>query len=472
MTRLPATLAERGIAAEFHAVGDKIHKVPSDPDYHDRMEAALRDLPGVTWHGGRSRREAIDLVARCDIGLSWRDRSLDASLELSTKVLEYGAVEVCRSCSIERRCTRHSSASTIRSSPIDEAEVVDAVELAASDAVVRDLAAERVRGRRVRVRDRRAVATARRTPRPASIPSAPLLARPGRPLRSGSPATTSSSSLASSISSSRMPEIEVRVDEWPRARPHDPEPSESWWTGLTSSSASGAGPNARLVQPSTAARISGSSSGFIGSSCTDPGRRRSAIEESTGSSVSRRLTPQLTASEPAGRRDKVDGDPELGGRHAARPNQSSRVPASTSAWSGSARRANALIWRSTSSRRSAGTTTAVLPVRQDEDALGLRLDLAPAGRARRRPTRDLQRIQTSRAVAGRGRLRQFGPDVGTWLRRIGFILSTSDDESFHLAPAEGMASGAVPVIRSWPVRTRSMSRAGSSMIRWRWPTRS
>ena len=30
------------------------------------------------------------------------------------------------------------------------------------------------------------------------------------------------------------------------------------------------------------------------------------------------------------------------------------------------------------------------------------------------------------------------------------MLSTSDDESFHVAPAEGMVSGAVPVIRHWP----------------------
>ena len=30
------------------------------------------------------------LAASCDIGLSWRDASLDASLELSTKVLEFG----------------------------------------------------------------------------------------------------------------------------------------------------------------------------------------------------------------------------------------------------------------------------------------------------------------------------------------------------------------------------------------------
>ena len=43
-----------------------------------------------------------------------------------------------------------------------------------------------------------------------------------------------------------------------------------------------------------------------------------------------------------------------------------------------------------------------------------------------------------------------GPDVGPWLQKIGFVLSTSDDESFHLSPAEGMASGAVPVIRPWP----------------------
>ena len=43
-----------------------------------------------------------------------------------------------------------------------------------------------------------------------------------------------------------------------------------------------------------------------------------------------------------------------------------------------------------------------------------------------------------------------GPDVPSWLQDIGFVLSVSDDESFHLAPAEGMASGAVPVVYQWP----------------------
>jgi len=43
----------------------------------------------------------------------------------------------------------------------------------------------------------------------------------------------------------------------------------------------------------------------------------------------------------------------------------------------------------------------------------------------------------------------FGP-IDEWLQKIGFVLSVSDFESFHLAPAEGMASGAVPVVLKWP----------------------
>ena len=43
-----------------------------------------------------------------------------------------------------------------------------------------------------------------------------------------------------------------------------------------------------------------------------------------------------------------------------------------------------------------------------------------------------------------------GRDMARWYRRVGHVLSMSDIESFHLAVAEGMASGAVPVIRPWP----------------------
>lgn len=40
-------------------------------------------------------------------------------------------------------------------------------------------------------------------------------------------------------------------------------------------------------------------------------------------------------------------------------------------------------------------------------------------------------------------------DVPEWLRCIGFILSPSDFESFHMAVGEGMATGSLPIIWDW-----------------------
>jgi glycosyltransferase involved in cell wall biosynthesis len=42
-----------------------------------------------------------------------------------------------------------------------------------------------------------------------------------------------------------------------------------------------------------------------------------------------------------------------------------------------------------------------------------------------------------------------GADVDAWFRRIGYLVSTSDHEGSHQAVAEGMASGAVPILRNW-----------------------
>ena len=61
-----------------------------------------------------------------------------------------------------------------------------------------------------------------------------------------------------------------------------------------------------------------------------------------------------------------------------------------------------------------------------------------------------RRVQTSPLLADSVGFDPAGPDVAEWLRGIGTLVSTSDDESFHMAPAEAMASGAVPVILDWP----------------------
>lgn len=42
-----------------------------------------------------------------------------------------------------------------------------------------------------------------------------------------------------------------------------------------------------------------------------------------------------------------------------------------------------------------------------------------------------------------------GDDVHEWLQQIGFILSPSDYESFHMAIAEGMSSATIPIVWNW-----------------------
>ncbi|MEW6180633.1 MAG: glycosyltransferase [Chloroflexota bacterium] len=43
----------------------------------------------------------------------------------------------------------------------------------------------------------------------------------------------------------------------------------------------------------------------------------------------------------------------------------------------------------------------------------------------------------------------YGNDMATFYSKVGYILSTSDHEGSHQSVAEGMASGAIPVIRNW-----------------------
>jgi hypothetical protein len=62
--------------------------------------------PGVEWAGGLPRLEALRLAAACHVGLSWRAALLDASLELSSKLFDYGAVglpAVCNPTPMHRR---------------------------------------------------------------------------------------------------------------------------------------------------------------------------------------------------------------------------------------------------------------------------------------------------------------------------------------------------------------------------------
>ncbi|MFC8731654.1 hypothetical protein ACFT5B_04265 [Luteimicrobium sp. NPDC057192] len=94
MCALPAQAAERGFDIEVTLIGDKFQNDPAVPDWVGGMRAAVTGSPGVTWLGGMSRDEAVARLSGFEIGLGWRDPEMDASHELSTKLLEYGAAGV------------------------------------------------------------------------------------------------------------------------------------------------------------------------------------------------------------------------------------------------------------------------------------------------------------------------------------------------------------------------------------------
>jgi glycosyltransferase involved in cell wall biosynthesis len=94
MCSLPGELRRRGIEARLVMLGEKIHNDSGSPAYTEEMKRALTESYGVTWLGGLARQEAMERVSTADVALAWRDPALDASLELSTKLLEFGACGV------------------------------------------------------------------------------------------------------------------------------------------------------------------------------------------------------------------------------------------------------------------------------------------------------------------------------------------------------------------------------------------
>ena len=108
-----------------------------DAEYEAMMRTALRRTPGVVWYGGRSREDAMRITAEADIGISWRDARLNTSLELSTKVLEYGSVGLPV---VLNRTPMHEGLLGIDYPLFADSleEVADVIELAASDPRPRD----------------------------------------------------------------------------------------------------------------------------------------------------------------------------------------------------------------------------------------------------------------------------------------------------------------------------------------------
>ena len=444
MLELPGQAADNGICVDLHMVGDKIHR--EDAGFANRMRQGLTEESNVTWHGGLDRRSTIELMASWDIGLSWRDPSLDSSLELSTKVLEYGSVGtppvLNRTPMHERLLGRDYPLFVDADSSLLEILTKanhDRAVIAASATRAR-LVAEYFMMNAAIARTRRMLA--RTFPSIQSPRSSPLrVVVAGHDMKF-------MRSIIDRLNA--RADLEVRIDSWSALAVHDEAASHELLAWADAIVCEWAGPNAvwystrlqqdqrlfiRLhrfeldapwikdVNPRTIERVV----------CVNDHYRRRAIQE-TG------LADDCVITIP----NAIDRD------YFDRP----KMP-------GAERRLGLL---------------GMVPFRKRPDrALSLlrRLNQESAGfllsvkstmpwdhpwvwqRPRERDAyrRLFEQITLDPTVRTSIVLDQHGGNVAAWLQRTGWILSVSEDESFHLAPAEGMASGSIPVIQEWPGAT-------------------
>ena len=453
MTGLPRRLAAAGIAAELHMIGDKIHKDPLDPAFTKRMRTALETTRGVIWHGGHPRAEAMRLSAECDIALSWRDADLDTSLELSTKVLECGALGVPV---VLNRTPMHERllGADYPLFAATEDDVVDVLAAAGADPETYALARERC------------LAAA------ADFTLDAAADRLTRYLRRAFPATWHETAATTATTESTAPrlkvvvaghdlkffsalldylksrsDMEVRVDHWAALKVHDPQRSEELLNWADVVVCEWCGPNAlwyakhkrpgqRLVvrlhrfelYAAWPARLDIDAVDAV--ICVSP-HYAELTRKLTGWPESKIVVVPNWVDIDQLHRPKLEG----------------------------ARHHVGFIGMAPSRKRFDVALDVLEELRRDDPRFTLFVKsklpwdywwIWQKDEERVHYEEVFRRVRRSPALAGAVVFDPYGRDVGAWLRRIGFMLSTSDDESFHLAPAEAMASGAVPALLNWP----------------------
>ncbi len=461
MTELPALLAKRGVTAEVDMVGDKIHDDPRDPAYKRRMAAALGEVgqpgaegaaPGVVWHGGKPRAQAMAIAAAGDIGLSWRHPELDASLELSTKVLEFGALGLPV---ILNRTPMHEALLgadyPLFAASLDD--VADGAAAAALDPAVFALAASRTVAATRDFTLERAAGRLREY-LVAAVPATVTGAAPA----AGS--TGAARTLRVVIAGHDLkffrpivallrlqPGVEVRLDQWAALGEHDPAASAEMAQWADVVICEWCGPNA--VWYSRHKRR--------GSRLLVHLHRFELYSDYPGQVRISNVDQVICVSEHYAR---------LTREHTGWPS-SKVVAVANPLHTGQLDRAKldgarfnlGLVGIVPMRKRLDLALDVLEELRREDDRFQLYVKSGMPWehwwvwqnpQERDHYTTALRRVQRSPLLQDAVVFDDAGPDVPAWLRRIGFVLSTSDDESFHVAPAEGMASRAVPVIRHWP----------------------
>lgn len=451
MPQIVTHLAELGVSSELTMVGDKIQDDPAHPEWAHRMASIrARSQQGVHWTGPQGRSSALSLTAGADLSLGWRDESLDTSLEISTKVLESCALGVPP---VVNRTAAHEDLLGADYPLFVDGATDGPEEIARTIAAARPMLAlltDRVRAAaepyRMSVRAQVLRDWTERVGRNRfeGIPVAG--SRPRRAVRLviAGHDLKFAGELVDLLTD--HPEVELRLDRWSSLHHHDEATSRRLVDWADVVMCEWVGPNAvwyarhkrpgqRLVARLHMFELRGQ---WLSDLETDAVDRFVTVSEH----YRQLLIQQLM----------LDQD------------QVSVIPNAISVAD--------LDRPGLPDRRHRLGLVGMVPLRKRLDrALDLlrelhrsdpRYTLHVRGRLpweyRHEWIKPIQREAYLDMFArlGRDPLRHavafepFGADMAGWLRKIGWVLSPSTVESFHLAPAEGMAAGAIPVIWERP----------------------
>lgn len=442
MVALPARLRHAGCPATLTIIGDKVQS--RDPEWTKSMRAALdAPPPGVTWLGGLPREQALAHVSSRDIGISWRSPALDSSLEISTKMLEYAA---SGTPPLVNRTTAHEALFGPDYPLYTSGDI---------DSVVHTLLAARPRLQDARHIAQRAVrpysssATAERLESyfrraEPDFTAFPRQAHPLRVVLAGHDLKFAGE-LVQLLE--ERPDVELRIDQWRSLREHDVPASEDLLAWADVVICEWAGPVAIWYSD----------------------RRRD------GQRVIVRLHRfELTAPWIDDLKiDRVDALITVSDYYR-------QLVIETMGWPPHKvhRVNNSLDLMDLQRPKRPGAKYAlgmvgIVPfLKRPDRALDLlealladdpRFRLHIKGRMpweypwiwRKAEEREpylhfFDRIGSVPHLSEHVVFEPFGADMANWLRGIGWLLSPSEHESFHLAPAEGMASGALPIFWNRP----------------------
>lgn len=457
MLDLPDALAARGIETNLWILGSKFQKDRADPTWHKRMEQRLTQLSRepdsrVTWLGGVTREQSLSVMATCHVGLSWRNSNLDGSLEISTKALEYGAVGVAP---IVNRTDDHvalygSDYPLFSDSSMTVEHLADTIHQALPNLLNASHLAEKVSSaysmRAARIRLKKYL--------DATVPRLPVAhSNSTRPTLRIAVASHDFKFMGEILHSLQADgRFEVKVDQWQTLHEHKEAVSKEMCAWADAVFCEWAGPNAV----------------WYAANCRDNQR---LIVRLHGFELRGPWLKHLNAERvdtfvvvsPLYRDRLVDVLSVPPEKVLVIPNAVDSDDLLRPKLSGSEYHLALIGWVSFGKR-----PDRALSLIQNLIAADNRYVLHIKGRMPwEYPHEWNDRIQRQlyleflATLASDSKLRQhvsfegFSADIGSWLRKIGTVLSPSDFESFHLAPAEGMASGASAVV--WP-------RAGAAEI--------